>query len=42
MAMAGVIQAQERIEGEFLKKVSKLEHDLAVLKDGERSNSRST
>ncbi|MBK8898771.1 MAG: response regulator [Candidatus Competibacteraceae bacterium] len=34
MAMAGVIQAQERIEGEFLKKVSKLEHDLAVLKDG--------
>lgn len=25
---------QERIEGELLKKVAKLEHDLAVLKDG--------
>ena len=28
------LPAQERIEGELLKKVAKLEHDLAVLKSG--------
>ncbi|HRD65546.1 MAG TPA: ATP-binding protein [Candidatus Competibacter sp.] len=34
IAMAVGPLAQERIESELLKKVAKLEHDLAVLKDG--------